>query len=130
MIQPKVDSLHEPACDVTVVVLNKNNASFQTCFATEPINLLDQRFACFIAWMCFASENELHRAGGIVRQSFQSFLVAEQKCAAFVSREPSCKADGQNFRIKNTVDAANRLRRFTQSFAALSFAVANKIDKA
>src|SRR6185369_13186288 len=107
MIQPKIDSLPEPAGNVTVVVLHENDASFQTGFATEFIHLLDERFARFIARMRFACENKLHRARRIVHQSFQSFLVAEQKCAAFVSGEPSRKSDGQNFWIKNAVDSAN-----------------------
>src|SRR6478735_11153162 len=80
--------------------------------------------------MRFACKNELHRARRIVHQAFQSFLVAEQKCAPLVSRESSRETDGQNFRIKNTINPANRLRRLAQSFAALSLAVANKIDEA
>ena len=60
--------------------------------------------------MRFACENELHRPRRIVQQSLQSFLVAEQKRAALVSREPPRKTDGQNFRIENAIDSANGLR--------------------
>ena len=63
-------------------------------FAAEFVDFLDQRFACFIARMRFACENKLHRARRIVHQSFQSFLVAEQKCAALVSRKPPRETDG------------------------------------
>src|SRR3954453_8460173 len=80
--------------------------------------------------MRFACENELHRPRCIVRQSLQSFLVAEQKCAALISREPSRETDRQNFRIKDTINSANRLWRFTQSFAALSLTNANKNNEA
>src|SRR5215469_1094786 len=130
MVEPKIDSLHEPPRDVTVVVLHENDASLQARFAAEFVNFLDQRLPCFIARMRFAGENELHWARRIVHQASQSFFVAEQKCAALISCEPPRKTDGQNFRIKNAIDFANRLRRFAQSFTALSFAIANKIDEA
>src|SRR5574338_1557293 len=129
MIQPKIDTLHEPARNVTVVVLDKNDASLQTGFAAEFVNFLDQRIACFIAWMRLASENELHRPSGIVHQAFQSFLVAEQKCAALVSGESPRETYSQNFRIENAINSANRLRRFAQSFTPSPFAIANKIDE-
>src|SRR5246127_5529984 len=129
MVEPKIDSLHEPPRDVTVVVLHKNDASFQAWFAAEFVDFLDQRLPCFIARMRFAGKNELHWARCIVHQAFQSFFVGEQKCAALISYEPPRKTDGQNFRIKNAIDFANRLRRFAQSFTALSFAIANKIDE-
>ena len=94
MVQPKIDPLHEPACDVAVVVLKKNDAIFQAGFAAKFVNLLDQCLACFVARMCFAREDELHRARGIIHQSLQSFLVTEQKRAAFVSDETARKPDG------------------------------------
>src|SRR4029453_16409293 len=127
MIQPEVDSLPEPPRDVPFVVLHENDARFQTWFAAEFVNFLDQRFACFIAWMRFACKDELHRARRIVDQAFQSFFVAKKKCPAFVSRQPPRETDGQNFRVKNAINSANGLRRFAQSFTALSFAVAYKI---
>jgi hypothetical protein len=50
---------------------------FQTRFAAESINLLDQRFACFIAWMGFACKmNCTGRVASFTGVS--SFLVAEQ----------------------------------------------------
>ena len=94
MVQPKINSLDEAPRDVAVVVLQKYDASFQAGFAAKLVNFLDERFACFIAWMRFACENELHRARGVIHQAFKSFLVAEQKCAALVSREPPRETDG------------------------------------
>src|SRR5215467_4791514 len=107
MVQPKVDSLPEPARDVAVVVLCENEAGFETWFAAEFVNLLDQRLACFIARMRFPCENELHRTSWIIHQAFQSLLVAEQKCAAFVGGEPPRETNGQNFWIENAIDSAN-----------------------
>src|SRR5215510_12917036 len=101
MVQPKIDTLPETARDVAVVVLYENDASFQTWFTAEFVNLLDERFARFIARMRFPCENDLHRTSWIVHQAFQSFLVAEQKCAAFVSGEPPRETDSQNFWIEN-----------------------------
>ena len=69
MVQPEIDSLHEAPRDIAVVVLHENDASFQTWFAAEFVHFLDQRLACFIARMCFACKNELHRARRIVHQS-------------------------------------------------------------
>ena len=43
--------------------------------------------------MRFTGENELDRAGRIVEQAFQSFLVAEQKRAAFIGRESARETD-------------------------------------
>ena len=69
MVQPKIDSLHEAAGNVAIVVFQKDYAIFQAGFATELVNFLDKGLACFIARMRFACENELHRARAIVRQS-------------------------------------------------------------
>ena len=80
--------------------------------------------------MRFACEDELHRARGIVHQSLQSFLVAEQKCGALVSGEAARKTDRQNFRVKNAIDVANGLRGLAQSFTALSLPIANKVNQA
>src|ERR1043166_9802209 len=93
MVQPKVDTLYEAARNIAVVVLYENNGGFPTWFTAEFVNLLDQRFACLITRMRFPSKNELHRAGRIVDQAFQSFLIAEQKCAALISSEPPRKTN-------------------------------------
>ena len=69
MVQPKIDSLHEAARDVAVVVFQKDDAIFQAGFAAEFVHFLDERLARFIARMRFAGENELHRASGVVHQS-------------------------------------------------------------
>src|SRR4029077_1903208 len=130
MVKPKIDSLHEAASDVAIVVFHENDASFQTWFAAELVNFLDQRLPSFIARMRFACEDELDGTHGIVQQSLQSFLVAEQKRAALVAGESAREAHRQNFRVKDAIDFANRFRRFTQSLAASPLAVANKIDEA
>src|SRR5947199_6408688 len=57
----------------------------------------------------------LFRSRGVVHQSLQSFLVAEQKCGALVSGEAARKTDRQNFRVKNAIDVANGLRGLAQS---------------
>ena len=107
MVEPKIDALAESARDVAVVVLNKDDAVLQARFAREFVDFLDQPLACFIARMRFAGENELHWACRIIRQSLQSFLVAEQKRAALISGETARKTDGQNFRIKDAIYSAN-----------------------
>ena len=71
------DALHETSRDVAVIVLHENDASFQTWFAAEFVNFLNQSLACFVARMRFAGENKLHRTRRIVHQSFRSFLVAK-----------------------------------------------------
>ena len=129
MIQPKIDTLHKTARDVAVVVFQKNDAIFETDFAAELVNLLDKRLAGFVTWMRFACEDELHRPRGVVEQSLQPFLVAEQERAAFVSRETACKADSQNFRIENAIDFANGLRRFAHALAASSHPFAYKLNE-
>src|SRR6266481_5875890 len=80
--------------------------------------------------MRFASENELHRACGIIHQSLQSFFVTEQKRAPLVSGEAARKTDRQNFRVKNAIDVANGLRGFAQSLTALSLPIADKVNQA
>src|SRR5260370_36687331 len=80
--------------------------------------------------MRFACEDELHRASGVVHQSLQSFLVAEQKRAAFVGGETARKTDRQNFRVQNAINLANRLGRFAHSLTTLSLSVANKVYQA
>ena len=70
--------------------------------------------------MRFAGENELHRPRGVVEQTVQPLLVAEQKRAAFVGGETARETDRQNFRIENAVDAADRFRRFAQRVRARS----------
>src|SRR5262249_4803543 len=94
MVEPKIDSLPKAPRDVAIVVLNENYPRFQTWFATKFVNLLDQCFACFIAWMGFACKDELHWARRIVYQTFQPFLVGKQQCAALVSRKASRETDG------------------------------------
>src|SRR5205814_6185713 len=116
--------------DVTVIVLKKDDAIFQARLAAQFVNFLNKRLAGFIARMRFACEDELHWARGIVHQSLQSLLVAEQKCGALVSGEAARKTDRQNFRVKNAIDVANGLRGLAQSFTALSFAIADKVDQA
>ena len=107
MVQPKIDSLPQPARNVTVVVLDEDDTILQPGFAAEFVYFLDERFACFIAWMRLACKDKLHRPRRIVQQSLQSFLVAKQECAALVSRESARETDGQNFRIKNAINSAN-----------------------
>src|SRR4026208_1968650 len=41
MVQPEIDTLHQAARDVAVVVLQKNDAIFQTSFVAKSINFLD-----------------------------------------------------------------------------------------
>src|SRR5712691_310398 len=79
--------------------------------------------------MRFACENELHRPRGVVEQSVQPFLVAEQERAAFVSRKATRKADSQNFWIENAIDFANGLRRFAHALAAPSHPFAYKLNE-
>ena len=92
MVQPKIDPLHETAGNVTIVIFDEDETVLETGLAAEFVNLLDERFAGFVAWMRLTGENKLHRARRVVEQSMQSFLVAEQKRAAFVggkaAREP------------------------------------------
>src|SRR6516165_6158646 len=107
MVQPKINALDEATRNVAIVVFNENDASFQAGFTAEFVNFLDQRLAGFVSRMRFASENELHRTCGIVRQAFQSFLVTEQQRPPLISGEPAGETDGQNFRIKNTVYSAD-----------------------
>src|SRR5256885_16585314 len=66
MVQPKIDPLYEPACDVAVVVLKKNDAIFQAGFAAKFVNLMDLCFACCYARMCFAPDAELVRERVII----------------------------------------------------------------
>src|SRR4030095_12699940 len=77
MVQPKIDTLHQAARDVAVVVLQKDDAIFQTSFVTELVNFLNESLTTFITWMRFACKNELHRTRRIIQQSLQAFLVAE-----------------------------------------------------
>src|SRR5256885_14722336 len=77
MIQPKIDPLHETTRDVTVVILQKDNAVLETGFAAEFVNFLDERLARFVAWMRLACEDKLDRPCCIVEQSLEPFLIAE-----------------------------------------------------
>src|SRR5207248_3513973 len=106
-VQPKINPLHEAPSDVTVVIFQKHNPVFESCFVAESVNFLNQRAAAFIARMRFAGENKLHRSRSIVEQSLQALFITKQERAAFVSREPSRKTDRQNFRIENLTDTAN-----------------------
>src|SRR6266478_4107875 len=129
MVQPKIDTLHETARDVAVVIFQKHDAILETGFTTEFINLLDERFACVVTRMRFARENELNGSRRVVKQSFQPFLVAKQKDATFISRETARKADGQNFRIKNSIDLADALERFAHALATPSLPFAYKLNE-
>src|SRR6266513_5546076 len=109
MVQPKIDTLNKTPRDVAVVIFEKNDAVFESHFTSEFVNLLDHRFARFVTRMRLACENELHRPCRIVEQSLQTFPVAKQERAAFISRETPGKADRQNFRIEHTIHLANCL---------------------
>src|SRR4029077_6219832 len=87
IVQPKIDTLHESARDVAVVVLEKHGPVLKSGFAAEFVNFLDQRAPTFIARMRFAGKDELHRARGVVEQSPETFFIAEQERTAFVSSE-------------------------------------------
>ena len=77
MVEPQINPLHETAGDVTVVVFDKDDAVPEACFATEFVDLLDERLAGFIARMGFARENKLHGPRRVVEQSMQPFLVVK-----------------------------------------------------
>src|SRR4029077_13867082 len=94
IVQPEIDTLHQAAGDVAVVILQEDDAVFESGFAAESINFLDEGAAAFIAGMRFACENKLDRPGGVVEQPLQSLFVAKQQRAAFVGREPPRKTDG------------------------------------
>src|SRR5437762_870350 len=94
IVQPKIDTLHQAAGDVAVVILKEHNAIFESGFSAESINFMDESATAFIAGMRFARKNKLDRPGGVVEQSLQSLFVAKQKRAAFVGREPPRKTDG------------------------------------
>ena len=79
--------------------------------------------------MRFAGENELDRARRVVEQTLEPFLVAKQKRAAFVGREPARKTDRQNFRIENPIHVADRFRRFAEALAPSADAFADKLDQ-
>ena len=66
IVQPEVDTLHQTACDVAVVIFQEHHAIFESGFAAESINFLDKRATAFIAGMRFAGENKLDRPGGVV----------------------------------------------------------------
>src|SRR5882724_4997501 len=129
MVQPKIHTLDKAPRDITIVVFQKDDAVFEANFAAEFINFLDERLTGLVTRMRFACENELHGSRRVVEQSLQSFLVAEQEGTAFVSRETACKADGQNFRIKNSIDLADALERFPHALATPSLPFAYKLNK-
>ena len=79
--------------------------------------------------MRFARENELHRPCRIVEQSLESFLVAEQERAAFISRETPGKPNRQNFRIEDTIHFANCLGRFAEPLPPQPHPFSHKFDK-
>src|SRR6266513_705483 len=129
MVQPKVDTLHETACYVAIVIFQKHDAIFKASVAAQFINLLDKRFACLVTRMRFACENELHGSRRVVEQSFEPFFVAEQEGTAFVGRETARKANGQNFRVKNAIDLADALERFAHALAPSSLPFAYKLNE-
>ena len=43
MVQPKIDTLHQAAGDVAVVVLQKDDAVFQASFVAKSVNFLNER---------------------------------------------------------------------------------------
>jgi len=77
MIQPKIGPLHEATRDVTVVIFKKDNTVFETGFAAEFVNFLDERLTGFVAWVCLACEDKLNGPCCIVEQSLEPFLIAE-----------------------------------------------------
>src|SRR2546423_8242344 len=109
MVKPQIDSLNESPRNVTVVVVQKNDAILHSGFAAKPINLLDQRFAAFILRMRFAREDELNRPSAIVKQTLQTSPIAKEQRSTLVGGETSGKSDRQNVRIQEPVSAANHL---------------------
>src|SRR5580700_5962636 len=129
MIQPKIDPLDEAPRNVAVVIFDKDDAIFDAGFAREFVNLLDKRLAAFIARMRLTGEDKLHWPRRVVEQFLQPLFVAKQERAAFVSGETSRKANGQDFRVENTIDVANRFRRVADPFAPRAHAFAHKFDQ-
>src|SRR5439155_16909813 len=110
--------LHETARDVAVVILEEHDSIFESGFAAELVNFLDESAPAFIARMRFAGKYELHRTRGVVEQPFQSLFIAKQKRAAFVGREPSRETDRQNFGIEDPAYIANRFGRVADTLPA------------
>src|SRR5207249_10856952 len=75
IVQPKINGLHQAPRDISVVVLDEDDAIIETGFARELVHFLDKRFAVFVARMRFAGENELNWPGGIVQQFVQAIFV-------------------------------------------------------
>src|ERR1700729_3675160 len=79
--------------------------------------------------MGLARENELDGALGVLNQAEESFLLTEKQSTTFVSRKSGGKPDRQDVRVKNAVDLAQLLGRFTEQDTLATQSVANKIDQ-
>src|SRR5436190_16096973 len=130
IVQPKIDGLHQAPRNVSVVILDEDDAIIETGFAREFVNFLDQGFAAFVAWMRFAGENELNGSGGIVQQFVQAIFIGEEKRAAFVGSETSRKSDGENLGIENAIGRANGFGRFSDSLPLRLHPSADEHDQA
>ena len=93
IVQPKINALNEPARNVGVVIFHEDHAVFETPFAAEFVNLLNQRLPSLVLRMRFPRKDKLDWSGFVVEQTLKSRLVAEQQDTALVGSKPARKSN-------------------------------------
>ena len=77
-------------------------------FAAQLVDLLNERFAAFVARMRFPGEDELHRPRQVVQHAQQPIRIAKKKRAALVSRKAPGETNRQDLRVENGINRADR----------------------
>src|SRR5207244_2351204 len=66
IVEPDIDTLHEMAADVDVIVLNEDELGGELGVAHALGDLLKDTLAGLVVWMGFAGEEELHGTLGVI----------------------------------------------------------------
>src|SRR5205807_3443729 len=127
IVQPDIDSLHEVAANVDVVVLDKDELVGEEAVAHEFGNLLQDSLAGFVVRMGLAGKDELDRTFGIVDHRGETLDVGENQVGALVGGEAAGKSDGERVWTEHLAEAHEIFPRLEAALGLLDGAAADEL---
>src|SRR4051812_8281117 len=92
IVEPDIDTLHEMAADIDVVILNKDEAICKCRVAHHFGNLLQDTFAGLVVWMRFSCEDKLHRPVRIVHHGIEPGDIRQHEVRTLVGGKAAREA--------------------------------------
>src|SRR5215469_9883213 len=126
IVQPDIDSLHQVAADIDIVILDEDELVSELTVFHEFRNLLQYTFSRIVVRVSFSGEDELHRTLGVINHACQFFDIRQDQVRSFICRETPRKTDRERIGSEH---ASCGCRRVSAMFALVYGAQSNEFEQ-